>query len=59
MAVERSIRHAIERAFSNVNEDVLYEVFGNTISKHSGKVTNSCFIATVAEMLLHEKNVAV
>lgn len=47
--VERAMRHAIEVTFSNSDVDVVYAVFGNTISVHRGKPTNSQFIATVAE----------
>ena len=49
--VERAIRHVIELAF-NTHEKKLYDMFGELISTYSGKVTNSCFIATVAEYFL-------
>lgn len=47
--VERSIRHAIEKAFNSASNDVIYQYFGNVINPNTGKVTNSTFIATIVE----------
>lgn len=47
--VERSIRHAIEKAFNSVDNEVIYQYFGNVINPNTGKVTNSTFIATIVE----------
>jgi two-component system response regulator (stage 0 sporulation protein A) len=47
--VERAIRHAVDYAFNKGNDLLLYNMFKGTISNKSGKVTNSTFIATVAE----------
>lgn len=45
--VERAIRHSIETAWDRCDRDVLYELFGNTISSHKGKPTNSEFISQI------------
>ena len=49
--VERSIRHAIEVAWSRGDLDVLNRYFGNTVSADKGKPTNSEFIARVANIV--------
>lgn len=49
--VERAIRHAVEVAFDRGDIDTLQRYFGNTISLHKGKPTNSEFIALVADRL--------
>ena len=54
--VERGIRHAITFAFDNGDLNVLYSVFGNTVSFSKGRVTNQHFIAAVIEILVHEPN---
>lgn len=54
--VERAIRHGIERAFDNIPADIITAVFGNTVAYHKGKVTNSEFIATLAELITTEPN---
>lgn len=48
---ERAIRHAIESAFDNIPSELLHSIFGSSISRHSGKVTNSHFIAAMAELM--------
>jgi two-component system response regulator (stage 0 sporulation protein A) len=52
--VERGIRHGVETAFYNMTPDAKKAVFGNTAN--GGKVTNSAFIATLAELILTEPN---
>ncbi len=52
--VERAMRHAIERAFGHYNE-VLEDLFYSLVDMDSGKVTNSCFICTMAEYFAFEK----
>ncbi len=47
--VERAIRHAVQNAWKRGNEQFLTELFGNAISKTTGRPTNREFIATVAE----------
>ena len=47
--VERAIRHVIAWTFSNTGYDELVRLFGNSISKDNGCVTNSQFIATLAK----------
>lgn len=42
--VEKAIRFAIEVCFSNTDNDVLFEVFGNTVKSKSRKCTNGRFI---------------
>lgn len=49
--VERAIRHSIERVFNCTDIETLLKYFGGTISKRSGKVTNSTFIACVVNNL--------
>lgn len=49
--VERAICHPIEVAFERGEQKILYEIFGNTIQAEKGKVTNSEFIAIVAERI--------
>ena len=49
--VERSIRHAIEVAWTRGKLDVNNSMFGNTISVNKGKPTNSEFIAMIADKL--------
>ena len=55
--VERSIRHAIEVAWSRGKMDTIDELFGYTVSNGKGKPTNSEFIALIADTLrLEYKN---
>lgn len=53
--VERSIRNAIEIAFSRCPIERLSEYFGAALDMDKGKVTNSEFIATVAQKLKLEE----
>lgn len=46
--VERAIRHAIELAFDRMPVDVSKKYFGYSINPHSGKATNSQFLAALA-----------
>ena len=46
--VERGIRHSIENVFSNVDPEITYKYFGNSISPMRGTVTNSQFLYTLA-----------
>jgi len=55
--VERAIRHAIEVACMRGNEEVLYRLFGYTVSNSKGKPTNSEFIAMIADKLRLEMQV--
>jgi two-component system response regulator (stage 0 sporulation protein A) len=50
-AVERAIRHAIEKAFDVCPIETIYKYFGNSISVNKGKPTNYHFIVTVAELV--------
>lgn len=49
--VERSIRHAIETTFKNIDTDVSKKYFGNSINPNNGKPCNSQFIATIVEYI--------
>lgn len=50
--VERSIRHAINDVWERKGcMDVVQEYFGNTVNLNTGKLTNSEFIAGVAEYM--------
>ncbi len=44
-AVEKSIRHAIEMAFSHSDQSLLYDFFKGTIRSDKAKATNSQFIS--------------
>lgn len=55
--VERAIRHAIEVACIRGNDEILYQLFGYTVSNSKGKPTNSEFIAMIADKLRLEMNV--
>lgn len=46
--VERCIRHAIETAWDGGDLEVFEKYFGNTVSRHRGKPTNSEFISQMA-----------
>ena len=49
--IERGIRHAVERAFSNGNTEVIIKYFGANVSWSTGKLTNSEFIYGLVEYL--------
>lgn len=49
--VERAIRHAIEVAWGRGSLEVIDELFGYTISTGKGKLTNSEFIALIADKI--------
>ncbi len=55
--VERAIRHAIEVACVRGNEEMLYRLFGYTVSNAKGKPTNSEFIAMIADKIRLEMEV--
>lgn len=52
---ERSMRHAVENAFI-VNSEAINNVFYGLISRYSGKVTVSTFIAVIAEKIIMNEN---
>lgn len=52
--VERAIRHAVSYVFKNTDVEVLERYFGHTIGIKTGKVTNKCFIATIADYIKME-----
>lgn len=49
--VERAIRTAKESCFDNLSEDLVREIFGNTINPNNGIPTNAHFIAALADLL--------
>ena len=49
--VERSMRHAIEVAWSRCDLDVTYRHFGNSVNPNKGKPTNSEFVARMAQVI--------
>ena len=53
-SVERAIRHAISYVFENTDMEVLEHYFGHTTNVKTGKVTNKCFIATIADYIKME-----
>ena len=50
--VERATRHAIEKAFSNTDIEVLKKYFGNTIDTRKNRVSNKHFLITLADYIL-------
>ena len=50
-SVERAIRHAIEKAFTNGNYEEINKYFGNAYGKDKGKPTNKEFIAMLIELI--------
>ena len=52
---ERSMRHAVENAF-DVNNEPINNVFYGLISRYTGKVTVSTFIAVIAEKIIINEN---
>ena len=52
--VERAIRHAIEIAWEKGNNELISEIFGNTIYDSRKKPTNSEFIAIVSDKIKYE-----
>lgn len=54
MRAERSMRHAIERCFADIPEEVSYRYFGNCVSHVRGKLWTSTFIAVIVEHLKKE-----
>ena len=55
-SVERAIRHAVEVVFDRTDPNVVYDFFGNVESMR-GKLTNTQFIAAVAEHIRMEDKV--
>lgn len=53
-AVEKSIRHAIEMAFSRSDQTFLYDFFKGTIRSDKAKATNSQFISMCVEYIRTE-----
>ena len=49
--VERSMRFAIEKAWSNGKLDTLNRYFGFAVDERKGKPTNACFIAKIADQI--------
>ena len=49
--VERAIRHAIEVAWGRGQVDAINKLFGYTVHNEKGKLTNSEFIAIIADKL--------
>lgn len=52
--VERAIRHTIETVISRHYTDELADLFGGCLNPHTGKITNSEFLATIAERIREE-----
>lgn len=57
--VERSIRHAIEVAWSRGKVDTIDELFGYTVHNGKGKPTNSEFVALIADKIRLEQKMRV
>lgn len=54
-AVEKSIRHAIELAFSQCDSGALYDFFKGTIRMDKAKATNSQFISMCVDYIKNEE----
>ncbi len=52
---ERNIRNAIELTWNRGNLDYLAEIFGSCIKTRRGIPSNSQFIATIADMIIYNK----
>ena len=50
--VERALRHAIEKVFSNTDIEVLKKYFGNSIDTRKNRVSNKHFLITLADYIL-------
>ncbi len=55
--VERSMRFAIETAWSRGNVSTLHELFGYCVDDKKGKPTNASFVAKVADKIRLEKKI--
>lgn len=55
--VERSMRHAIDVAWTRGDIETINKLFGYSISNEKGRPTNSQFIATVADKLILQNRV--
>lgn len=49
--VDRSIRQAMKKTFSDMSPDIMRKYFGNTVISKTGKPTNTVFIKTMIEYL--------
>lgn len=49
--VERALRHAVEKLYSDCDLDILDRYFGLVSSRDKGKVTNSQFLSVMAERI--------
>lgn len=56
--VERAIRHAIKVSWENGSAEAIDRIFGHSITTHSGKPTNSQFVAKIADKLRIEMRVS-
>lgn len=54
--VERAIRHAIETCWTRGKSQLIYDLFGYTVSSEKGKPTNTEFIAMVADKVRIDTN---
>jgi two-component system response regulator (stage 0 sporulation protein A) len=50
--VERAIRHAVQKGWDRGNQELIDELFGNTINAETGVPTNSEFLATLVDYTL-------
>ncbi|HEY8462975.1 MAG TPA: sporulation transcription factor Spo0A [Bacillota bacterium] len=55
--VERSMRFAIETAWSRGDVNILYDLFGYCVDERKGKPTNASFIAKISDKIRLEKKV--
>lgn len=51
--VERSIRHAVESVFDRCDPEIISNLFGCTMGRNRGKLTNGEFIASCVNVINH------
>ena len=51
--VERAIRHAVETVFDRCDSEIINNLFGCTMSRKKGKLTNGEFIASCVNTINH------
>lgn len=53
-AVEKCVRNAIEISWTNINFEIMIDIFGNSIPLHRDKPTNQEYLLTIADYLLFD-----
>ena len=53
-AVEKCVRNAIEISWTNINFDIMMNIFGNSIPLERDRPTNQEYLLTIADYLLFD-----